>query len=140
MKNRKTWIITGTIGILAAGTGAAFASQTSTTGDKDVARTTVTDNATTQAQTPGANTDDDAHGVTLTTPDPQATTTVAPTVAHADPAQPMPDSTITSVTLDDIRQSRDITRGELQTVSGGDCGELGVGKGQRLVLKSEVAL
>ena len=99
MKNRKTWVITGTIGILAAGTGAAFASQPSSTGDKDVARTTVTDNATTQAQTPGANTDDDAHGVTLTTPDPQATTTVAPTVAHADPAQPMPDSTITSLTL-----------------------------------------
>ena len=97
MNNRKTWVITGTIGILAAGTGAAFASQPSATGDKDVARTTVTDNATTQAQTPG--TSGDAHGVTLTTPDPRATTTVAPTVAHADPAQPMPDSTITSVTL-----------------------------------------
>ena len=98
MNNRKTWVITGTIGILAAGTGAAFASQPSATGDKDVARTTVTDNATTQAQTPGTS-EDDAHGVTLTTFDPRATTTVAPTVAHADPAQPMPDSTITSVTL-----------------------------------------
>ena len=94
MKNRKTWVITGTIGILAAGTGAAFASQPSTAGDTDKARTTVT----TPAQTPGTSVDD-AHGVTLTTPDPQATTTVAPTVAHVDPAQPMPDSTITSVTL-----------------------------------------
>jgi len=94
MKNRKTWVITGTIGILAAGTGAAFASQPSITGDTDKAPTTVT----TKSQTPG--TDDDAtHGVTLTTPDPKATTTAAPTVAHADPAQPMPDSTITSVTL-----------------------------------------
>ena len=98
MKNRKTWVITGTIGILAAGTGAAFASQPSATGDQDVARTTVTDNATTQAQTSGTSTDD-AHGVTLSTPDPKATTTAAPTVAHANPAQPMPDSTITSVTL-----------------------------------------
>ena len=71
MNNRKIWVITGTIGILAAGTGAAFASQPSATGDKDVARTTVTDNATTQAQTPGTSVDD-AHGVTLTTPDPQA--------------------------------------------------------------------
>jgi len=94
MKNRKTWVITGTIGILAAGTGAAFASQPSTAGDTDKARTTVT----TPAQTPGTD-DDAAHGVTLTTPDPKATTTAAPTVAHADPAQPMPDSTITSVTL-----------------------------------------
>jgi hypothetical protein len=99
MKNRKTWIITGTIGILAAGSGAAFASQPSTTGDNDAALTTVSDNATRPAQTPGTNTDDDAHGMTLTTPDPKATTTVAPTVAHADPAQPMPDSTITSLTL-----------------------------------------
>ena len=96
MNNRKTWVITGTIGILAAGTGAAFASQPSTAGDTDKARTTVTD--ATRSQTPGTA-DDATHGVTLTTPDPQATTTVAPNVAHADPAQPMPDSTITSVTL-----------------------------------------
>jgi hypothetical protein len=94
MKNRKSWVITGTIGILAAGTGAAFASQPSTPGDTAKADTTVT----TPAQKAG--TDDDAtHGVTLTTPDPQATTTVAPTLTHVDPAQPMPDSTITSVTL-----------------------------------------
>jgi len=94
MKNRKTWVITGTIGILAAGTGAAFASQPSIAGDTDKAPTTVT----TKSQTPG--TDDDAtHGVTLTTPDPQATTAAAPAPAHADPAQPVPDSAITSVTL-----------------------------------------
>jgi hypothetical protein len=95
MKNRKTWIITGTVGILAVGTGAAFASQPSTPGDVDPAHTT--DTVSTQA--PKASADDGAtHGVTLT-PDPQATKAATPALTHVDPAQAQADSAITSITL-----------------------------------------
>jgi hypothetical protein len=94
MKARNMWIITGTIGVLGLGTGAAFAATPDTAGDADSARTTVTDKATARA----TSTDDANHGVTLT-PDQLATSAVAPAVTHVDPAQPLPDSGITSLTL-----------------------------------------
>lgn len=85
MKTRTTWIVTGTIGILGMGTGVAFAAAPSSADDADSVHTALLE-------------DDAHHGVTLT-PDPLATTAAAPAVTSVDPAQTMPDSSITSITV-----------------------------------------